>query len=287
MIKNLTFGTDPEYFVYNERLSKVISSIPLIKGTKEEPESLENGFFILTDNILVEGNVPPSKTAEEFIMNMAELEKRIHIYFQKKFPAFADNLSLCHADCVKVDSIFLNHPGALQFGCSPYLNAWDGEEHRANDMSASSFRTAGFHIHIGYDLDTRLWFKSVVNRLIAKAFDLFVTIPSYGITFDSTRFENYGGLGQYRNTSYGLECRSLGGAFTHKLYIPWVINQVIKMTEWCKVESNLYKLKDLVKPEAKVSAGSFVFDASIYEDLDLSYTEQLINKKDVTYAYND
>lgn len=287
MLKNLTFGTDPEFFVYNNRLAKVISAIPLIKGNKENPESLEDGFFILADNVLVEGNVPPSKTAEEFIINMAELKKRIQNYFNTKFPAFADNIELCSNDCIRMDPIFLNHPDALQFGCSPYLNAWDDIEHKASDMSSSSYRTAGFHIHIGYELDTNLWMRPMMNKLIAKAFDLFVTIPSYATIFNAVRFENYGGLGQYRNTKYGLECRSLGGAFTIEYGIPWVINQVIKMLEWCKIENNLYKLKELEKPEAKVVSNNFVFNASVYEDLDLSYTEQLIKKENIIYAYND
>lgn len=286
MIKNLTFGTDPEFFILNNRLGSVISSIPLIKGTKENPESLGDGFYLLADNVLAEGNVPPSRTVEEFIQTMDELKKRIQEYFNVKFPAFADNLQLLSDDCRRMDPMFLNHPDALQFGCSPYLNAWDDKEHKASDLSSSLYRTAGFHIHIGYDLDTRLWYKSVFNKLMAKAFDLFVTIPSYSVHFDVMRFVNYGGLGQYRNTSYGLECRSLGGAFTDSEYIPWVINQVVKMTEWVKIESNVYKLLHLSKPETRISNGLFTFDASVYEDLDLSYNEQLFKITNLTYAYS-
>jgi hypothetical protein len=219
MIKNLTFGTDPEFFVFNKRVGIPISAIPLVNGTKESPESLGDGFFILADNVLIEGNVPPCKTAEEFISIMSELRKRIQEYFITKFKSMSDGIELMSSDCLRLDPMFLAHPGALEFGCSPYLNAWDNEVHKANDMSSSLFRTAGFHIHIGYELNTRLWATMIMNKLIAKAFDLFITIPAYNTNFDVIRFENYGGLGQYRNTKYGVECRSLGGAFTDSEYI--------------------------------------------------------------------
>ena len=52
MIKNFSFGSDPEYFVINESTKKIVSSINIIEGTKEEPETLGDGFFILKDNIL-------------------------------------------------------------------------------------------------------------------------------------------------------------------------------------------------------------------------------------------
>ena len=139
MIKNLTFGSDPEYFIRNKNTGKIVSSISIINGTKEDPEPLGQGFFILKDNVLAEGNVPPVKTKSEFIYVMTELKRRINEYIQKKFPV----LELCHADCLEVDMAFLSHPEALQFGCSPFFNAWDTESHKAKDLSEESFRTAG------------------------------------------------------------------------------------------------------------------------------------------------
>jgi len=139
MIKNLTFGSDPEYFIVNRNTRKIVSSIPIIDGTKEEPEPLGDGFFILKDNILAEGNIPPSKTKEGFMYNMQELKNRITEYIQLQYPV----LELLHSDCRDVDMTFLSHSEAMQFGCSPYFNAWDKESHRANDLSSENYRTAG------------------------------------------------------------------------------------------------------------------------------------------------
>jgi hypothetical protein len=271
MIKNITFGSDPEYFVINETTGKIVSSIPVIEGTKEKPESLGDGYFILQDNILAEGNIPPSTTMELFIHHMHELKRRMTSYIKAKYPP----LGLYHADCLEVDTIFLSHPDAMQFGCSPYLNAWDKQVHRAKDLSQESIRTAGFHIHIGYDCDG-IWNKETLNAIITKAFDIFVIIPSCLTQVDQRRFENYGGLGQYRDTSYGVECRSLGAFFVDDKYLPWVFRQTVRALDYIQNEENLYKLMYLGKPDARFKGGIFSFSSAIYPDLGINLSEQLI-----------
>lgn len=281
MIKNLTFGSDPEYFIRNKNTGKIVSSISIINGTKEDPEPLGQGFFILKDNILAEGNVPPVKTKNEFIYVMTELKRRITEYIQKKFPV----LELYHADCLEVDMAFLSHPEAMQFGCSPYFNAWDDESHKSKDLSEETYRTAGSHYHYGYDIDDDIvWSKETINMIFARAFDLFLTIPSCLIHVDQRRFENYGGLGQYRDTAYGLECRSLGGTFADPQYSEWIYNQSLKLVEFINDEENFYHLMYMAKPEAKVKANIFTFDSSVYGELKIPFEEQLIKTNKTIYA---
>jgi hypothetical protein len=281
MIRNITYGSDPEYFVINENSKKIVSSIPIIEGTKEEPEPLGDGFFILKDNILVEGNIPPSSTREGFIYNMTELKNRITDYIKRKYPV----LGLHHADCLELEMMFLTHPDALQFGCSPYLNAWDEEVHRANDLSSESYRTAGTHIHYGYQTeDDTLWSRETINTVFAKAFDFFLTIPSCLIHVDQRRFENYGGLGQYRDTSYGLECRSLGGYFANPAYASWIFDQSQKLIEFIKDEENFYHLMYAEKPMATFKGGKFVYESSSYSELGVSFNDQLIKTNKTIHA---
>lgn len=276
MIKNFTYGSDPEYFIKNETTGMIVSSIPIVEGTKENPEDLGNGFKILKDNILVEGNIPPANDMDGFINNMKTLRTRIDGYIKAKYPV----LGLAHADCLEVAPQFLSHPEALQFGCSPYLNAWDDNEHRANDLSSETFRTAGFHVHIGYDIEPDvLWSRDTLNQMIARAFDLFVVIPSALVHVDKRRFENYGGLGQYRTTPYGLECRSLGAFFVADKFLPWVINQTFKALLFCQKEENIFNLMYMKKPQASFKSTIFAFDSSIYEELDLNFREQCIPSK--------
>jgi hypothetical protein len=279
MIKNITFGSDPEYFVVNESTGKIVSSIPVIDGTKETPESLGDGYFILQDNILAEGNIPPVRTMEMFLNNMHELKRRMTAYIKNKYNV----LGLYHADCLDIDTVFLSHPDAMQFGCSPFMNAWDKQVHRAGDLSEETFRTCGFHIHIGYDIDS-IWNKVTLNPVITKAFDLFVIIPSCLTHVDQRRFENYGGLGQYRDTSYGVECRSLGGYFVRDELLPWVFIQTMKALDFIQNEENVYKLMYMAKPEAKFKSGIFTFDSSVYNELGISFENQLIKTNKTVHA---
>lgn len=273
MIHNITFGSDPEYFIKNRDKNIIISGIPFIEGTKDSPQELEDGFFLLKDNILAEGNIPPTEDPIKFMHNLIGLTERINKYLINIHPS----LGVHHSDCEEIHPHFLTHPESLLFGCSPYLNAWDDNEHRANDLSSENFRTAGFHIHLGYEKNEENPFsKEIFNKIITKAFDLFVVIPSAEIYVDKRRFENYGGLGQYRNTSYGVECRSLGAFFVDEKYLPWVIEQTCKMLSFVKDYTNSVNLLSMEKPTVKFTkAGLFSFDASIYEEVGLSYKEQV------------
>jgi len=287
MIKNLSFGSDPEYFVINEATKMIVSGIPIIIGSKETPESLGDGYFVQKDNVLAEGNIPPVfhkgdfvATRDQFIYNMEELKRRITEYIKGKYPT----LGLFHSDCQELNSAFLSHPEAMQFGCSPYLNAWDDESHVANDLSIENFRTAGFHVHVGFDVhESTIWSRETISSMIARAYDLFVVIPSCLVQVDLRRFENYGGLGQYRDTSYGLECRSLGAYFVKEKYLPWVFDQTVKAIQFATEEENVHKLMYMAMPNISLKDG-VSFDTELYTALGISFEDQLIKTKSIIHA---
>jgi len=104
------------------------------------------------------------------------------------------------------------------------------------------------------------------------------------IHVDQRRFENYGGLGQYRETSYGLELRSLGGFFVDEKYLSWVFDQLEKAIGFIQFEQNIYKLLYMEKPVVKFKSGIFTFESSIYEDAGLSFDEQLMKTNKTIYA---
>lgn len=284
MIKNITYGSDPEFFIYNRDIEKVVPSTFLVDGIKDNPYELEEGYKILRDNILVEGNVPVTTTESGFIHSIIELKSKIIKYLKNKY----ESLEIISSDCMELDPIYLTDPEALLFGCDPYLNAWDDDIHKANDLSSVNYRTAGFHIHIGYDRDDECSLSQLtMNKLIARAFDLFVVIPSYIEQFDIRRFGNYGGVGQYRDTSYGLECRSLGSYFSNDKYLPWVIKQTNKALDYVNKEENLFSLLYMEKPILKTNSnGEFLFDSSIYDELGISFEEQLFDIKKLEYVRN-
>ena len=88
-----------------------------------------------------------------------------------------------------------------------------------------------------------------MNQYIAKAYDYFVTYPSRLHHYDEFRAKYYGMFGVFRDTSYGIEARALGGFFTDDKYLEWVYNQTIKTIEFCSNQDNLLALDNITEPE--------------------------------------
>lgn len=82
-----------------------------------------------------------------------------------------------------------------------------------------------------------------MNGAIARAFDYFVVYPARLHHNDEFRAKYYGIYGSYRDTSYGLEVRSLGGYFSKDKFLGWIYDNTIKMLEFCSSLENIEKLK--------------------------------------------
>jgi hypothetical protein len=155
---------------------------------------------------------------------MIELKALMNDYLRIVHPA----LHIVSGDSAEYNIEELKqHPEAMEFGCQPYKNAWTNTTTKAQSLAHSPWRTAGFHIHIGYD-DPEI----EINKLIVKAFDFFVTTQARKIYNDKIRSYYYGELGSYRNTSYGCEARSLGGYFTKDEFLPKVYDGAIQAIEY-------------------------------------------------------
>jgi hypothetical protein len=212
---------------------KFFPSFNVIEGDKQNPTDIGGGYQILKDNVLLEGNIPPAKSKEEFIHNM----KYIKNYFSEVLKnSDIKGLSLECADSGEFDAKYLRHWEANLFGCSPYNNCWDGEEHIADDMSHMNFRVAGGHIHIGFDKVDGSISNEKLNLLIAKAFDYFIVYPARCNYNDPIRSKYYGSYGNYRDKPYGLECRSLGGYFLKDEYLGWIYDNIMKMIDFINSE---------------------------------------------------
>jgi len=265
LIKNITIGSDPEFFIVNS-LEQTIPSIEYFSGTKDEPENIESGFMLHKDNVLVEGNIPPSKTKEDFIFNMLKIKELINTRL------VPHDLIIKEADAAEFAPDMLTSPESREFGCSSYNNAWTGEVTGADDMSHTTIRTGGFHIHIGYELEDPSVSKEIIDILLARAYDLFVVLPSYIEHFDVKRSDNYGGLGKYRDKPYGVEVRSLGGYFAQDKYLAWVWDQTMKAIDYINEGDNYELLFNLTEP-------SIEDIYSNYETLNIDLSEQLFNSK--------
>lgn len=268
MIKFNKIGSDPEFFLVDKEGNPVPSFL-FIEGSKHDPQVMEPGFSVLRDNLLAEGNIPPVDNKEEFIDNMKTLKRIINIL------ASSGDAKITYADIMKYHPMWINTPDGQEFGCSMYMNAWTGKEVQT-PMLEGDTRSAGMHIHISYDIvDKNCGInKTEFNRLIAKAMDYFVGIPSDQIFYSGERRKFYGALGSYRNTNYGgVEYRSLGGFFTQDKYLGWIYDQTMKAIDYCKEIHNIELLREIHSPDVKN-----------YEILGINLEEQLIKIKEKELA---
>lgn len=275
-LNRITIGSDPEFFIITKK-GEAFPSIELFKGTKDEPEYQGGGFALLKDNVLVEGNIPPAKTCMEYVTYMKTLKSMMNSVLA------ISNLELHSDDSMKFKPRFLNHPEANVFGCSSYKNAWQLGSFSAENMSFMPIRVAGDHQHIGYFLlENAEISQRKMNRYIAKAFDYFVTFPSRQHHNDEFRAKYYGSYGVYRDCpAYGLECRALGGHFTHDDHLEWVYNQTIKAVEYCSESENLELLDMVESPITENVEQSLVWYKMLGIDID---KQLIINSLCVDYS---
>ena len=91
--------------------------------------------------------------------------------------------------------------------CDKDYNAYTESENPKPDGEKTCGRSAGFHIHLGYNdhnIDTTL-------KLI-KLFDVYIGIPSIIYDRNNMRRTLYGKAGAFRLTEYGFEYRVLSSA---------------------------------------------------------------------------
>lgn len=203
LVRNITIGADPELFIIDSKTGKVVSSIGLIPGVKGEPyvgEDMPNGFGLETDNILAEFNIPPVKDCANFINNILYMQDYIRKFVKNINPDL--DIKCSASEIVPKDQ--LQSDEANEFGCLPDYNAYTEDENPKPNVPKDGMRSAGCHIHFGYDnpnVDTSLH--------IIKLFDAFVTVPSIILDTDTRRRKLYGKAGSFRLTDYGCEARSL------------------------------------------------------------------------------
>lgn len=238
-------GSDPEFGILDPDGNPIPSFI-FFEGTKQYPEDMGNGFSILKDNLLVEGNIPACKSKQEFIDAMKFLKGIIQI------PLNRDGSALVSADILDYHPMWINTPDGQEFGCSNFRNAYSDKDIQTPVIHTNT-RELGMHVHISYITNNNKYKVSQYNKLIAKAMDFFLGIPSDKIHYSKERRESYGVLGSYRNSKIyqGMEYRSLGGYFTKDEYLPWIYDQTVKAMEFCAVEENLTKLESIESPDEK------------------------------------
>lgn len=222
LFKNCTIGSDPELFLIDKTTGKVVSSIGIIPGEKDNAfreKTWPKGFGLEIDNILAEFNIPAVKTKKAWIKNMNFMKNYIRNFVMQINP----NLDIMCTASMMVDDDQLNSEAAKLFGCDPDYNAYTETANPKPQGDRGNLRSAGCHIHIGYPKC-----NPETSIKLVKYLDAYLGIPSILIDTDAQRRKLYGKAGSFRLQPWGVEYRVLSSKFidTDEL-LQWV---------WYKVE---------------------------------------------------
>ena len=134
MIKFKTIGSDPEFGARKGRIN--LPSFMFLEGTKSKPEEIQNGFFLLKDNLLLEGNIPPASSVEEFVENMGFLKLLARTILASK------GAVLVEEDILKYSPKFVKTKDGQEFGCSSFEYAYGGYSIQSPSLTGNN-RTVG------------------------------------------------------------------------------------------------------------------------------------------------
>lgn len=210
----ISIGTDPEVFITNN--NQVVSAIGLIGGTKKKPYLVNEGG-LQEDNVLAEFNIDPCFNEDEF---SDRIDKVLHQLEERIGENYSTLIKPSH---IFDESIFLDEK-ALSFGCNPDINCWSKKANKAPNGAKTTLRTAGGHVHIGYDSP-----KPLISFKIAQSCDIYLGIPSVLLDKDVRRRELYGKAGACRIKRYGVEYRTLSNFWLKNDQLKkWVFRNSVK-----------------------------------------------------------
>lgn len=228
-ITNITLGSDPEGWIINKQTGKAEPITNLLGGDKGEPISFLPGYGYQEDNCSWEFNIPPCSTKEEFIDSftaaLEELENVLPNHILKIQPS------------IEFDPEMITDKKQVEIGCSEDFSAYTYEKEQIPDLSSTSKRFAGGHIHIGYE--DPAWDKSV---LLCKHLDAYLGLIAVFLDTDTERKKAYGTPGRHRIKDYGVEYRTLSNFWIKS---PDLISLIWDQTH--KAIKNMNDFDDLIE----------------------------------------
>ena len=270
-MSKFTIGSDPEFFI--KRRNKLVSAVPIIPGTKHDPDVTESGAMLQHDNVAVEFATPVANSKEEFVdaIGIAMKEVRAALPKGHKIEAIPS---------AKFNKNELQTEEAQKFGCEPDFNCWSVSMNPEPDQSDPRFRSAGGHIHVGFVKDSGNDFLLDFDGklLMTKMMDTFHGIIS--VLLDNSkaaiaRRVLYGKAGCHRPKDYGIEYRTLSNFW---LKSPQLVMLMHHLTEDCLSIIRSGKAEDLINDiggdniqeiinEGKVSEAQDVLDIHLVDYL--------------------
>lgn len=205
-IDKFTIGADPEVFLKRINSEELVSVEGLVGGTKDHPLPItEEGHALQEDNVTAEYTIPPCRTVEELQKNINFVKTYLNNMLLPLQLELSDKAS------AYLNKKYLKTKQALTFGCDPDFNVYTRSINTAPEQK-SLIRTAGGHIHVGYDEIIEPTLE--VSEKIIKMMDLLLGVQSILLDPDKERRILYGKAGSFRIKDYGLEYRTLSNFWT-------------------------------------------------------------------------
>lgn len=208
-------GADPELWIYDNKLERIISADGLFPGTKEAPYKVEHGA-VQVDGMAAEYNILPAKNQYEFIYynlsvlaSLRDLIKELNpdLDFKFVFDPVAD---------FGAEYIAEQPEHARRLGCTPDFCGWEDGAANPTPDADTPFRTASGHIHVGWTEDEDITDPEFIEAcdMLSKQMDMYVGAFSvkaeakYAGNNGMRRRELYGKAAAYRPKPYGMEYRT-------------------------------------------------------------------------------
>lgn len=257
-MSKLLLGSDTEVFVLNPLTNKMSSVAGVLGADKYNKKVVAPDVRIQEDNVLLEWDINPHSEMESFLQNI----NKAHSISETS--ANEVGLQVVRNICSHVyseEDLKTFHKDAFIFGCEPSFNALTGAMNERPVSSKIGLRTAGGHIHFGFNHLREVDQQS--QQIVGVMCDYFLGLPSLTMDTDTQRRELYGKAGEVRFKEYGVEYRTLSNFWTFNS------DNIKFVWEQCQ---KVYK---------KLTEGSFMETISIVSPEEI---QRVINQNDVKTA---
>ncbi len=212
-------GCDPEVFVKKNGVFR--SAFGLITGDKKNPQKVPRGA-VQVDGMALEFNIDPAASEEEFCINVQQVLNHMKSMVPD-YEVVATPVAHFTQDYMKEQP-----KEALELGCDPDYNAWDGSINIKPNADLP-MRTASGHVHIGWTDGQSIHDGNHVEscNVVGRQMDFFLGLPSLLFDGDKERRIMYGKGGCIRYKPYGVEYRTLSNAWLNSNSLQaWVFRAV-------------------------------------------------------------
>jgi hypothetical protein len=196
---NPSIGSDIEAFLFNTVSKRIVPCVGILPGTKESPHQLPGlkaGYAVQEDNVMVEFNIPPARSAKAFAASIEVAKDGVRKMLPPKH-------SLVFAPSHRFAAKDLKSDQAQMFGCEPDFDAYAGGVQRTPLLAEGVLdRGAGGHIHLGGDFHCPDFVAALFADLMIGV-NLELRAPQ-----GDARAKFYGQPGIFRPKPYGIEYRT-------------------------------------------------------------------------------